>query len=131
MIVGEELLCEEDAAFLQRKGWECAVHAVGENGRKELLIITHAFAMPEKYQPRSVDLLMRQLAGYPETGMDMFWTRPDVTLLANGNKPDRADVVENYLGLPWQRWSRHLNGWRPEVDNLETFVRTIIAELNK
>jgi len=51
----------------------------------------------------------------------VFWTRPDVVLAANRQKPDRADATESYGGLPWQRWSRHLNGWRLETDNLETF----------
>jgi hypothetical protein len=131
MIAGEDLLSEEDAAFLKRKGWDCEVHAVCENNRKELLIVTHAFALPEKYQPRAVDLLVRQLPGYPEAGMDMFWTRPDVTMATDGKKPNRADVVETYLGIPWQRWSRHLNGWRSDRDNLETFFATIQRELRK
>ena len=51
MIVGEDLLSDEDAAFLNRKGWECKVHAVDSNGRSELFIVTHAFVMPEKYKP--------------------------------------------------------------------------------
>src|SRR5581483_2825851 len=131
MVVGEELLSEEDAAFLKRKGWECEVRAAGVNERKELFIVFHAYAMPQKYKPRAVDLLVRQLPGYPERGMDMFWTRPEVTLAANGQKPDRADISENYLELSWQRWSRHLNGWRPETDNLETFFAAIQRELYK
>jgi hypothetical protein len=95
------------------------------------LIIVHDFALPEKYRPRVVDLLVRQFPGYPETGMDMFWTRPDVVLAASGQKPDRTDVTETYADLPWQRWSRHLNGWRSQTDNLETFFASVQRELNK
>jgi len=132
MPTGEELLCEEDTAFLKRKGWNCEVKAIEvDNGRKELHIIIHSFPLPEKYRPTSVDLLVRQLPGYPETGMDMFWTRPDVVLAANGVKPDRADVTESYAGIPWQRWSRHLNAWRTGTDNLETFFAAIGRELNR
>jgi hypothetical protein len=132
MLVGEELLREEDAEFLKRKGWDCEAITVNVgNDRKEVLIVVHKYALPPRYRPSSVDLLVRQLPGYPETGMDMFWTRPDVVLSANGHKPDRADVVETYNGLSWQRWSRHLNGWRPQTDNLETFFASIARELSK
>ena len=132
MVVGEELLSEEDADFLKRKGWNCSATAVAApGGRQEVQIVVHGYTLPAKYRPNSVDLLVRQLPGYPETGMDMFWTRPDVVLAATGQKPDRADQTEPYGDLPWQRWSRHLNGWRPQSDNLETFFAAIGRELNK
>lgn len=132
MIAGEELLREEDAEFLRRKSWDSEVKSIEvDGGRKELQIVVHGFALPGKYRPSSVDLLVRQLPGYPETGMDMFWTRPDVVLVATGQKAPATDVTENHGGLAWQRWSRHMNAWRPEVDNLETFFATIGQELNK
>jgi hypothetical protein len=127
----EQLLRDEDAQFLSRKGWEYEVKAVQAGNGREILIVVRGFRLPEKYRPQVVDLLVRQLPGYPETGMDMFWTRPDVVIAASGRKPDRADVVETYNGMPWQRWSRHLNGWRPQTDNLESFFASIQKELNK
>jgi E2/UBC family protein E len=132
MIVGEDHLSADDAEFLKRKGWECEVTAVKiDGGKTEIHIVVRAFPFPDKFQPRSADILVRQLPGYPETGMDMFWTRPDVVLAATGHKPDRADAIETYGGIPWQRWSRHLNGWRREIDNLETFFASIVRELAK
>lgn len=127
----EQVLSDEDEEFLVRKGWTYEVKPVQAGPGRELLITVRNFALPEKYRPRVVDLLVRQLPGYPETGMDMFWTRPDVVLAATGQKPDRADHVETYGDLPWQRWSRHWNGWRSQVDNLETFFAAIQKELNK
>jgi hypothetical protein len=131
-MVGEEHLREEDAEFLKRKGWDCDIKSIGADGdRKELQIVAHGFTLPAKFRPTSVDLMVRQLPGYPETGMDMFWTRPDVVLATSGQKPDRANVIESYGGVQWQRWSRHLSGWRPETDNLETFFAAIARELKK
>ena len=98
---------------------------------REIDVVVHNFQMPEKYQPRSVDLLVRQLPGYPEMGMDMFWTRPDVVLVSTGRKPEATECTEHYGDLPWQRWSRHMGVWRPGRDNLETFFAALIRELNK
>jgi len=130
---GANLLSDEDDAFLARKGWDCDVTAVqNPNGRQEVQIVVRAFPMPSKYRPGAVDLLVRQLPGYPEIGMDMFWTRPDVTEAGTGRKPHCCESVEHYQGVPWQRrWSRHISAdqWRVGVDNLETFFGSIIKEL--
>ena len=131
MTEAEQLMSDEDVEFLARKGWTYDVQAVGAGSSRELLIVVRNFPLPEKYRPQAVDLLVRQLPGYPETGMDMFWTRPDVVIAATGQKPNKTEHVETYGGLPWQRWSRHWNGWRPQADNLETYFATIQRELNK
>jgi hypothetical protein len=132
MLVGEECLRDEDAEFLKRRGWDCEAKEVPvDGGRKEVHIIVHGFPFPEKYKPRAADLLVRQLPGYPETGMDMFWTRPDIVLSTNGQRPQSTEVTENHGGLAWQRWSRHMNAWRSQVDNLETFFAAIGREINK
>lgn len=131
MADNNQLLSDEDYEFLVRKGWAYDVQAVPAGSGRELLIVVRNFPLPEKYRPRAADMLVRQLPGYPEAGMDMFWTRPDVVIASTGQKPDRADQVETYGGLPWQRWSRHWNGWRANVDNLETFFAAIQKELHK
>lgn len=119
-------LPELDDDFLTAKGFNFEVKEEGGF----LHLVLHAYPMPGAYKPGVVDLLLRLPAGYPNAKPDMFWTRPNVTL-ASGAIPTTANVQETYLGLPWQRWSRHGNGWRPGVDGLRSFLATIRRELEK
>jgi len=122
----------EDREFLERRGyqWEAMPVEVASGGY-EIDVVLHDFPLPEKYTVRQVDLLIRIPPGYPETGLDMFWTRPDVKMSATGQTPPSADVHEDYLGLTWQRWSRHLQAWRPGADGLESYLATVGRELTK
>jgi hypothetical protein len=121
------MLLEADEAFLKEKGYAYAVSR--ENAAVHLVI--SAFPFPAAYTPRSADLLIRLPVGYPAGNPDMFWTRPDVCL-ASGAMPTAASAKETYLGVLWQRWSRHWSaGWRPGVDGLHTFVASIIRELER
>lgn len=119
-------LPELDADFLAGKGFKFEVKE--EGGFLNLVI--QGYQMPSAYKPASVDLLVRLPAGYPNAKPDMFWTRPNVAL-ASGAVPTTANVQETHLGLPWQRWSRHGNGWRPGIDGLRSFLATIRSELEK
>jgi len=129
-MTGLEYLLEDDKVFLERKEWDVEVKKVGQ----ETQIVIHKFLLPSKYSPSEVDLLVRQLPGYPEAGMDMFWTKPDVLLKENNQKPQATEVHEKFTEFgdeDWQRWSRHMNGWRSGADNLETFFAAIQNELNR
>lgn len=119
-------LPELDGNFLAEKGF--AFEAKEENGFINLVI--QGYRMPSAYTPPVVDLLIRLPAGYPNANPDMFWTRPNVTLVS-GAVPTTANVQETHLGLSWQRWSRHGNGWRPGVDGLRSFLTMIRRELEK
>ena len=133
-MIGLEHLLEDDKAFLERKGWDTEVKKITVNNSQEIQIVIHKFLLPSKYSPSEVDLLVRQLPGYPEAGMDMFWTKPDVILTENNQKPQATEVHEKFTEFgdeDWQRWSRHMNGWRSGTDNLETFFAAIQNELNK
>lgn len=125
-MTGGEHLLDEDRAFLGRKGWEVEVTLSGN----ERFIVVHGYKFPEKYTPSSADLLVKQPSGYPESGMDSFWTCPDITLAATGEKPQSAHNYETILGQQWQFWSRH-GSWRPGIDTLETFFASINRELKK
>src|SRR5207244_3356101 len=94
-------------------------------------IVIQGFPFPTTYKPTTADLLVRLPPGYPQANPDMFWTRPDVTLL-NGNFPQAAANHETYLGQPWQRWSRHWgSAWRAGLDTLRTFVAAVQADLKR
>ena len=122
----EGLLPEEDAAFLREKDYD--VDLPEEGGW--LLVVFRGFGLPEVYEPRTVDLLVRLPPGYPDANPDMFWTRPDVRLIS-GSMPQRADHHETYAGASWQRWSRHFarGNWRPGIDSLRTYMAALQREL--
>lgn len=121
---------DDDREYLRQKQWNCTVQKIEISNGHEIHIVFHGFALSDRYFPKTVDLLVKMLPGYPETKMDMFWTRPDVTLVEGKNKPQAADVTETHQGLSWQRWSRHFDQWRPD-DRLENFMRVVINELCK
>ena len=87
------------------------------------------FSFPDAYQPRIAALRIVLPPGYDNANPDMFWTRPNV-LLANGQFPTTADVIQHFADGPWQRWSRHFaEGWRPGVDGIRTYLASIRREL--
>ena len=120
------MLLEQDADLLDEKGY---LYEVKQEGGFVNLVIKN-YPLPAAYRPAAVDLLIRLPAGYPNANPDMFWTRPDVRL-ANGAVPVTANVQETHIGLSWQRWSRHINGWRAGIDGLRNFLASIRRELEK
>lgn len=120
-------LIESDEEYLRVKGYNFEVAAQGA----ELHVIIHDFSLPDSYSERSVNLLVRLPAGYPNAHPDMFWTIPRVTL-TNGQLPKGATVNEDHGGRTWQRWSRHwTTPWRPGIDGLDTFLVAIRSEISK
>jgi hypothetical protein len=121
------VLPEEDIEFLTSKGYDYTVTPEGG----ELTVVIANFPFPSAYTPRTAEMLIRLVPGYPNSKPDMFWTIPDVKL-TSGAYPDRAEHKENYLGRTWQRWSRHWGSeWQPGVDGLQTFIGAIVHELNR
>ena len=122
----DKLLPEEDVRFLREKDY--GLNVVEEGGW--LLAIFRGFELPEAYEPRSVDLLIRLPPGYPDVSPDMFWTRP-VVRLRSGSMPQRAEHNETHGGASWQRWSRHFarGNWRPGIDSLRTYMAALQREL--
>lgn len=128
-IIGESILLEADARYLESKGYE---YSANQDSSGSILVVIHDFPLPEAYAPTSCDLLMKLPPGYPNANPDMFWTRPDVKL-KGGTWPRSSEVHEVLNGAPWQRWSRHLtaSAWRPGRDCVRTFLAAIRRELSK
>jgi hypothetical protein len=84
----------------------------------------------EPYTPTSAKVMFQIPFGYPDAGLDMFWTLPHVKLAGTGTDPLQASHCEQHMGETWQRWSRHCN-WRSGVDNLRTFWRAVQIELGR
>lgn len=95
-----------------------------------LCVVLPEFSLPDGLTPARADLLLRLDSGYPEVRPDMWWFDP-AALRTDGNPIRATQATEQYLGKPWQRWSRHLepNQWRPGIDSLQTFVALVKKEL--
>lgn len=103
-------------------------HEVSQDGG-EIAVVLPEFNLPDGFEPRVVDLLLRLPFGFPETQPDMFWVDPHVTL--HGAQPEACTEVGAYLGRSWMRFSRHLPDgvWRPGIDDLRAYMSLIIKRL--
>src|SRR5690606_24945561 len=96
----------------------------------DIHIVIQDYQFPEYYQPRQASLLLIFPAGYPNAKPDMFWTTPDIRL-CDGSWPLSSAHHQDFNGRTWQRWSRHINTWRPGIDNLKSFMTSVRTEINK
>jgi Prokaryotic E2 family E len=119
-------LLAEDEARLTEKGfrWELLPEARAE----QLLVLRGVTLAAGKYDRAEVDVLVKIPPGYPVASLDMFWVHPELHL-ANGTCPPSANCFEEHEGRKWQRFSRHLRGWRPGIDSLDSFLRVALKEL--
>ena len=85
------------------------------------------YKLPEGFEPKVVDLLVKLPPAFPDAQPDMFWIHPTVKT-ASGTLP-RATCTENLLGKDWQRFSWHLSAgaWKPGISTLRDFMRCIAA----
>lgn len=119
------MLSSEDEQFLTSLGNRYEVMADGQM----IAVIIYGYELPNGYQPRQVDLLLRLAAGFPDSAPDMFWIEPVVHYIDGTDPPATGDRL-SFNGRIWQRWSRHLaQTWRPGIDNLRTYMRLIRTDL--
>ncbi len=100
-----------------------------ENGNT-IFVIFPAFPLGDGFKVLTADLLLQVPRSYPDAGLDMFWLEPAV-ILASGQCPLNADLLETYVGRQWRRFSWHRRGWNASVDNLHghlEFVRRRLRE---
>jgi hypothetical protein len=117
-----------DQAYL---GALSPAHAVSIEGGMTCVVIP-SFSLPAGFTSASADLLLRLPAGYPDLQPDMWWFCPLVQRI-NGQPIEATQLMENYLGRTWQRWSRHLNAgqWRPGLDSIESYLALVRRELRR
>lgn len=121
-------LPENDTAYLNERGITHEV--VNESGMT--CVVLPRWPLPAGFDHEAADLLIRLSAGYPDVHPDMWWFDPPVRL-ADGKDLPATQVIEQHLGRPWQRWSRHFkNGqWQSGVDGLESFLALIRHDLER
>lgn len=121
-------LPETDTTYLAERNID---HEVVIDGGMTCVIV-HAWALPAGFDRDSADLMVRLSPGYPDVNPDMWWFDPAVRL-AGGQDLPATQVVEQYMGRSWQRWSRHLNTghWRSGIDGLESYFALIRQDLER
>ena len=108
----------EDAAYLEEHGVNHSI-VVDDAGTN---IILAGVPLPAGLHPRQTDILITLPGGFNDTGPDMFWCNPAVTLLGGRIIPG-TESARSFGGENWQRWSRHIGGgWRAGIDNLATYL---------
>lgn len=96
-----------------------APQIVEEDGTNQVYVVLQKVALPTGlFAVNETDVLFITDRQYPLSAMDMFWTETTV-VRRDGSIPQNGDVVENYLGRPWRRFSWHRNGvWNPARNGL-------------
>lgn len=85
----------------------------------QILVLLHEVPLPPAtYRMTATDILFVADHQYRCSALDMFWTELGVLRL-DGAVPENADVVEQYAGRSWRRFSWHRNGvWDPSRNGL-------------
>lgn len=122
------ILPRQDREYLNIKGFE---YRETNEGAKKALIIDN-FQLPDtKFTENKSSLMIYLPDGYPDVPPDMFYFSPALLLKQNNHQPAAADVPENYLGITWQRWSRHAPAeeWRRGIDGIHSYLQRVILAL--
>jgi hypothetical protein len=121
------MLRADDQEFLERLGLPFQI--VPDGGL--VCVVISNWPLPAGYTPAATDLLLRLVPGFPDVPPDMYWCDPPVRIAATGQLPVAAELMEQYLGRTWQRFSRHLTQghWAPGRDNLASYLALIRRDL--
>lgn len=101
-------------------------------------VVLRGYPTSDLYSSPQTNLLLRIPRSYPDAGLDMFWTDPEL-VLKDRAIPKNADLLERYpaldvvadfTGKQWRRFSWHPqpNGpmrWNPSVDNIESYLEFV------
>ena len=95
-------------------------------------VILQSWPLPKGFDRETSDLLIRLNPGYPDVQPDMWWFCPEVRR-ADGKYLPNTNVIEQYLGRTWQRWSRHFNSgqWQPGIDGLASYLTLIGQDMER
>ena len=115
-----------DREFLDRA--EITYREFDEGGMLNVELID--FPLPPGLSAPTANILFRLSPSYPDVAPDMWWVIPRLGRAAGGTIP-ATELIEQYDGRQWQRWSRHLDAgaWRPGIDGMESYVRLLRTEL--
>jgi hypothetical protein len=115
-----------DTAYLREKG--IAHEEVEENDQKAIILRAYGLP-PARFDSNRADILIMLPRGYPDVPPDMFYLLPWVRLTVGNRYPKAADQPFAFKDKSWQRWSRHNNEWRPNVDGIWTILKRVETAL--
>jgi hypothetical protein len=114
-----------DQNLLDARGneWETVIEG------QERWIITGGFDVPNGYNHKCVSVALLLPPAYPDVQIDMAYLWP--ALARADGKSIRNLTSRQIDGKQWQQWSRHRasDGWRPDIDNLETHLLYVTSFL--
>lgn len=101
-------------------------------------LVIREFPTSTLYKKPTTNLLLRVPRSYPDAGLDMFWTDPDLVLL-DGSEPANAqqmerypalDTIPDFAGKQWRRFSWHPQSsiprrWNPNIDNIQSYLQFV------
>jgi len=94
-------------------------------------VVIDGLELPAGLVPAGSDLLLRLPAGFPDSRPDMFWFADQVAR-SDGRAIPATDLVEQYFGRSWYRWSRHVgDAWRPGIDDMRSYLAYVRRCLNE
>jgi hypothetical protein len=129
----EDLLPAADRTALERRGLAFEVTV----DDRFINVVLVGYPVPEGYDLRESDLLIRLPGSWPDGTPDMFWFEPHLRLASSGAWPDRAAHFETvgtkFRDRSWQRWSRHLQAgaWRSGVDGIGNYLAIVDRALGE
>ncbi len=122
----ENTLLAEDLERLADSGF---AYDVLDGGDEIGVVVRDVPLPPTLWSHPATDVLLKTTVLYPQSAMDMFWTRPELRL-ATGAEP-QASNLEVHFGDTWRRFSWHRNSeWIPGRDDLLTHFEFALARLN-
>ena len=122
-------LPEDDEEFLNELGCSWTLHPDGPDAG---FVVIEGFSVAGGgFIPPTTRLMIRIPARYPLSKLDMWYCSPEIRFASNNAYAIQAHVFETFMGVRWQRFSRHLpeGSWKAGVDGLRTFFRFIFKEL--
>ena len=120
-------IIDNELVRLREAGTECELQD-SSDGHFHLVITN--IDVPPAYSRNQVKVLIRIPQSYPNGRLDMFWIDEPFTLVS-GATPEKADVIEQFNGVSWRRFSWHLTKWNPATDNLSTYAEFVKRRLSQ
>lgn len=119
---GLSFLPTKDREYLNKKG---IAHEEIRESTQKAVVFKQFPTQNDSLSAVEADVLVLLPGGYSDVGPDMFYTNPWIKITASNQYPQAADNAHDFAGIRWQRWSRHMNMWRPGIDGIWTFIKRI------
>jgi hypothetical protein len=101
-----EELIKKHAVELEAQFGFCV--SVEKEGQRFCVVLSQVTLPAGLFAVAKTDMLFLVDNRYPNSALDMFWTEMSV-LTQDGKVPQKAEVIQSFLGKQWRRFSWHKN----------------------